>query len=163
MQAKVCLECLMSHLITLLQHVKYYSEWQNRQVGGLKCTRWLQPYQLHNLSDHGDKQEASTLMKVYGESFEIWMRTTQYAWTYIASRDNDLSQIPGTSSHQFPSDRDRRARWLSMFGWMRAAEGCCCKFVPATFPMVMPKESQWLTQICSLYDRDSKCHRNYSS
>ena len=38
----------------------------------------------------------------------------QYAWTYITSCDNNPSQNPGTSFHRFPSDRDRRARWLSV-------------------------------------------------
>jgi len=38
-QAKVCMECLTSQPVALLQPVKYCSEWQNQQVGSLRCVR----------------------------------------------------------------------------------------------------------------------------
>jgi len=37
------MEWLTPHLVDLLQHVKYCSEWQNWQVGGLKCALHI-PY-----------------------------------------------------------------------------------------------------------------------
>ena len=36
MQVKVCRECLTSHPVAILQHIKYCSKWQNQQVRGLK-------------------------------------------------------------------------------------------------------------------------------
>jgi len=38
MQAEVCMECMTSYPVALLQNVKYCSEWLNRQVGTLKHT-----------------------------------------------------------------------------------------------------------------------------
>ena len=63
-----------------------------------------------------DKQETWKLTTVCKQwkSDEIWSRTTRYAWTYITSCDNNPSQNPGTSFYRFPSNRDRRMRWLSV-------------------------------------------------
>ena len=37
--AKVCMECMTSHPVALLQRVMYCGEWLNRQVGALKRAR----------------------------------------------------------------------------------------------------------------------------
>ena len=50
------------------------------------------------------------------ESVEVRSRTTQYTWTHVMNCDNNPSQNPGASSHRFPSNWGRRARWLSVFG-----------------------------------------------
>jgi len=43
------------------------------------------------------------------------MRTMYHAWTYVKGCGNNPSQNPSASLDQFPSDRDRRVRWLSVF------------------------------------------------
>ena len=97
------MECLTSHPVVPW----WFETWA-----------WLQLYRLHNLSDHGDKQETWTLTTVCKEwePVEVRLRMTQNAWTYITSCDNNPSQNLGASFHWFPSNRDRRARWLSMLG-----------------------------------------------
>jgi len=91
--------------------------WMAKPAGGrFETYAWLQLYQLTNLSDDDDKQETWMLTMVCEEweSDETWLRTTQHTLTYITSCDNNLSQNPGTSFYRFPSDRDRRVRWLSV-------------------------------------------------
>jgi len=101
----------MSYPVALLQQVK--------SAGGrFEMRAWLQLHWLHNWSDHGDKQETWTLTMVCEEweSVEVRMRTMQYARTYVMSCGKNPSQNLGASFHWLPGNRDRGARWVSMFG-----------------------------------------------
>ena len=118
---------------------------------------WLRLYWLHNLSDHGEKQETWALKTVCKEceSVEVWTRTMQYAWTYVMSYGNSLSQNPGTSFHWYPGNQDRGVRWLSVLGMNESQ-------LMVTVASLSQAPPQWLAQVCSLYVHSSNCHRNYS-
>jgi len=64
----------------------------NSAGGRFETRTCLQLYRLHNLSDHGDKQETWTFTTVCEESVEARSRMTQYAWTHITNCDNNPSQ-----------------------------------------------------------------------
>ena len=108
--------------------------------GQFETCMWLQLYRLHYLSDHVYKQETWTFITVgeEWESVEVWSRTIQNAWTYVTSCHNNPSQNLGASFHRFPSDRDRRARWLSMLGMNESQWGS-----PLRLFFQAPSGCQW--------------------
>jgi len=105
---------------------------------------------------------ATTILITQFKGWEVQSRMTQYAWTYVTSCDNNPSQNPGASFHRFPSNRDRRARWLSCLGWMRASWGSllqvCSRHLPDGDAKREPMAHSGLLPVC----HGSKHHRNYS-